>query len=155
MAGFFCIILATLFNVVAMRYGNLLLLASSSALTMIFNTILSVYILHESFTKWDVLAFVFICTGCISCMIFSKNSDAKLSEEELFHMYTSIPSLIYMGSTFVYIVTCFIMDRRIRNRVAKYWKNIHHKHTLHKANHTSSAAAEGGLIEKTDSHENK
>ena len=40
--GFFSIILGTVANIVSMRYGNLLLLASSSALTLIFSTVLSV-----------------------------------------------------------------------------------------------------------------
>ena len=45
--GFATLVLATIFNIISIRYGNILLLASSSALTLIFNTILSVQILHE------------------------------------------------------------------------------------------------------------
>ena len=128
MTGLFCIVLGTLANVVAIRYGNLLLLASSSAITMIFNTILSIYILKERFTKWDAVAFVFITTGCISCMIFSKTSDAPLSQQELINLYTTVPSLAYMSISFVYIVTCFILNRQIRNRIKGYWKHIHYKY---------------------------
>ena len=40
--GFISIIAGTAFNIIAIKFGNVLLLASSSALTLIFNTVLSV-----------------------------------------------------------------------------------------------------------------
>jgi len=95
LSGFFCIIFGTVSNVVAIRYGNLLLLASSSALTMIFNTILSVYILHENFTRWDLVAILLICLGSISCMFFSKTNESELTQAELLALFTSTGALIY------------------------------------------------------------
>jgi len=74
LVGLICIIIATACTIISIRYGNLLLISSSSAFTMIFNTILSVTILHESFTRWDVLAIILITLGCVGCMVFTKTS---------------------------------------------------------------------------------
>ena len=123
-SGFICVIFGTIANILAIRFGDLLLLASSSALTMIFNTILSVYILGESFTKWDVIAIFLICSGSISCMIFSKTSNQELSEDELYGRYTSTGSLIYLILSAVFILGVYRFDISIRSQVGDGWEKI-------------------------------
>lgn len=67
----------------SVSYGNLMLLASSCAITMIFNLVLSFYILHESFTKWDAIVILVISIGSTSCMVLSKQSDEVMTSSEL------------------------------------------------------------------------
>lgn len=123
-SGFVCVIFGTIANILAIRFGDLLLLASSSALTMIFNTILSVYILGESFTKWDVIAIFLICSGSISCMIFSKTSNQQLSQQELYGLYTSLGSLTYLILSALFIISVYRFDISIRSKVSSGWEQI-------------------------------
>lgn len=127
LSGFFCILLGTAANVIALGFGNLLLLASSSALTMIFNTVLSVHILQENFTRWDVLAITLICIGCICCMFYIKSSDTQLSEAELFDLYISPGSILYLGLSIMYLVSSSIVDNQIRTKVKECWEHVERK----------------------------
>lgn len=68
-AGFVFIIVGTVSNIFAIRYGNLVLLASTSALTLIFSTVLSVKILGEEIYKSDFIGIFLICIGCICSML--------------------------------------------------------------------------------------
>jgi drug/metabolite transporter (DMT)-like permease len=70
--GFLSTIMGSVGIVLSVGYGNLILLASSCPVNMIFNLVLSVYILKETFTKWDALAIAVISAGSVSCMILSK-----------------------------------------------------------------------------------
>lgn len=68
-------------NILSVAYGNLMLLASSCAITMVFNLILAVTVLHEAFSKWDALAILLVSAGSISCMLLSKQEDGDLTTE--------------------------------------------------------------------------
>ena len=124
MCGFACIIFGTLCNVLAIRFGDLLLLASSSALTLIFNTVLSVYILHESFTKWDVIAIILICTGSVSCMFFSKTSTDHPNDQEILDLFTSGGSLAYLILSALLVVMIYYIDGQARKQVNDGWAKI-------------------------------
>ena len=114
LSGFTSIILGTLFNILAIKYGNLMLLAASSALTLIFNTILSVRILGESYQKSDILAILLICTGSISCMLFSKNDTKRYSNDYVNEMFLSLESLTYLGVSFAVLILVYIINYIIR-----------------------------------------
>jgi len=85
--GLGALIIGTLANVFAIGYGNLLLLASSSAVTIIFSTVLSVKILKETFSKYDVIAIAFIMVGSGLCVSFSKNDSTPLTGDDLLNLY--------------------------------------------------------------------
>ena len=73
--GFISLLLGSVCNIFAISKGNLILLASSSSITIIFNCILSVKVLKETFSKYDFLAIVLIMTGCALCVSISKNDE--------------------------------------------------------------------------------
>ena len=124
LTGFLCLILATLANVMALRYGTLVVLASASALTILFNSILSVYILGERLTKWDIVAMILIMGGSISCMTVSKSSDEGVTKDEMFDKLTSLSSILYFSIAALYIGFAFLYDSRIRNTVLNEWIKI-------------------------------
>jgi drug/metabolite transporter (DMT)-like permease len=92
--GWLTLVMAGFSNVFSAAYGNLVLLASSGSITLLFNVLLSVAILKETFTKWDAIAMILICGGSITTMIVSKNEDSILSHEELIERFGSTPSII-------------------------------------------------------------
>lgn len=75
MMGFFMIPVSTGFNALALNYGNVLLLSSSSSITMIFNLLMARYFLKEFFNWiYDSIAILLIIVGSGMCLAFSKNS---------------------------------------------------------------------------------
>ena len=130
LTGFFCLILATLANVMALRYGTLVVLASASALTILFNSILSVKILGERLTKWDIVAMILIMGGSISCMTVSKSSDEDVTKNELFEKLTSFGSFLYFSIAVFYIGFAFVYDSKIRNTVLTEWIKMTSRHSL-------------------------
>ena len=89
LTGLFCVLGAAIVNIFAIGYGSLVLLASKSAVTILFNSILSVYILSETFTKWDALAVLLIFIGCVCSSIFSKSDSTKYNHDQLYDKITS------------------------------------------------------------------
>ena len=119
--GFFCIILGTLFNIVSIRFGNILLLASSSALTLIFNTILSVLILKEKYFKSDIVGIVLCSLGSITSMIFSKNSDKEFTSKEIYDLFSSYASMVYFVLSAIGVFFVWWNNNSVRNKVAGCW----------------------------------
>ena len=73
--GLLILIIGSILNTIALKYGNQLLLASSSSLTIVHNTILSVIFLGENFTKSHGAAIILICMGSIMFLCAGKNPD--------------------------------------------------------------------------------
>ena len=68
-------------NVLAVSYGDILILSSSSSITLMFNGIYSRIILKENLSlRYDGLAMLFILTGQIICAVFSKNEDEEIEK---------------------------------------------------------------------------
>jgi len=124
MTGFSSLILGTVANILALGFGNLLLLASSSSLTLIFNSILSVKILHEAFSVWDGIAICLICSGSIACMFLVKEREGNLSETELKTLFTSTESLSYFGFGILVILAANFVESKVRRDVADTWRSI-------------------------------
>ena len=60
-------------DVTALSYGNVTLLASMSALSIIFNTVLSVVLLKENFSKSSLFSILIICIGSGLFLVNAKN----------------------------------------------------------------------------------
>lgn len=71
--GFICTLMASGCDVMAMNYGNQMLLASMTSFGIIINCILSVIFLKENFTKTDAFSIVIICLGATTFMMNAKN----------------------------------------------------------------------------------
>ena len=85
--GFICITLGYAINIIALRFGSQVLLASRSSFSIIFNTVLSVTCLKESLFRSDLLSICFLCIGSIAFMVEAKNDDVQYSTEDLLQMY--------------------------------------------------------------------
>jgi drug/metabolite transporter (DMT)-like permease len=84
MSGFFCIAIASACNIIAIGYGSLVLLASMSAVTILFNSLLAVCMLNEVFTRWDALAVILIFIGCVCSSLFSKSDTSEFDHSDVF-----------------------------------------------------------------------
>jgi drug/metabolite transporter (DMT)-like permease len=105
--GFMTIIAGSLCNVIALGYGNVLLLASSSSLSIIFNTAFSVTLLNEKLVKKDILAMLFICIGSILFLIIAKNDTEEYTPKSLLDLITRPISIVYMALQVIYIVGAY------------------------------------------------
>jgi drug/metabolite transporter (DMT)-like permease len=94
--GFAILILGSILNIIALGYGNVLLLASSSSLSIIFNTGLSVTLLNEKLLKKDILAMTFICIGSILFLTVAKNDPEEYTVSTLMDLYIRPISIVYM-----------------------------------------------------------
>ncbi len=62
-------------------YGDVVILASSGALTLMFNGIFSYLLLNESFSlRYDTLSTLLILTSQGLCIIYSKNEDEEIKK---------------------------------------------------------------------------
>jgi len=75
--GIVSIIVGSALCVVGLGYGNQLMLASSSSLAIVFDTILAVVILKERLMRSDVIAISLICSGSVACFFFVQNDDKE------------------------------------------------------------------------------
>lgn len=64
---------------VSLSYADMITLSSTSSLTMMFNSILAIYILGEIFTRYDLFSILFISSGASLCMIFSNFKNFTLT----------------------------------------------------------------------------
>lgn len=63
--GVFSWFIGSMMNLVALDYGNQILLSSSSCFVTIYNTILSVVFLGEKLQLIDITAIILMCTGSV------------------------------------------------------------------------------------------
>jgi len=64
MLGLSCGVIGGILNTLAVSYGDILILSSSSALTLMFNSVFSRLFLKENFSlKYDGISMIFILLG--------------------------------------------------------------------------------------------
>ena len=117
LGGFAAIVAGSLCNVVALGYGNVLLLASSSSLSIIWNTIFSVCFLKEKLLKKDMVAMVFICIGSILFLMIAKNDPEAYTPKSLLDLITRPISIVYIALNLIYIFGAYKVAQAINRRV--------------------------------------
>ena len=119
MTGFLLIFVSITFNGLALAYGNILLLSSSSSITMVFNMLMATFGLKEYFNKkWDTLGVVLIIFGSAVCLSFSKNSgDNTLTERQLFKEFTTGRSVAYITLVYCCVIFSYFLNKVIIKRV--------------------------------------
>jgi len=73
--GFTSLMIGSILNTTALMFGNQILLASASSLTVIFNSFLSVFILKERLMKIDILGIIIAAIGSILFLLSAKNHE--------------------------------------------------------------------------------
>jgi len=124
LGGFMSIILGTALNVVAIGYGNVLLLASASSLSIIFNTIFSVTLLNEKLVKKDILAMLFICIGSVLFLVIAKNDTTEYTPKSLLDLITRPISIAYMVLQLIYIIGAYKVVLAINKRIVNFVTHI-------------------------------
>lgn len=120
MIGFATIFFGVGCNTIALSYGNILLLSSSSSFTMIFNLLMARFILKEDFNvKWDGLAIILVLAGSSVCVIFSKNEgdSQHMSEDELFHLFVALRSIIFLALIWTFMAFSWILAAFVKRKV--------------------------------------
>mmetsp|Transcript_2977 Transcript_2977/g.5038 ORF Transcript_2977/g.5038 Transcript_2977/m.5038 type:complete len:121 (+) Transcript_2977:351-713(+) len=103
-------------------------MASSSAITIIFSTVLSVLILKESFSKYDVLAIFLIITGSVLCMLLSKNGEKSYSESDLFGLFIETRSIVFICLSLLFILVGVRFSSSIKNQILSTYSKISSLH---------------------------
>lgn len=85
--GFAVLMFGSVLWVIALGYGNQVLLGSSSSVSIIFNTIFSVILLKESIKCNDIGAIIMICLGSVLFLSIAKNDHRSYSEDQLLKLY--------------------------------------------------------------------
>jgi uncharacterized membrane protein len=111
-------------NVFSAAYGNVILMASSGSVTLLFNLLLSVLVLKETFTKWDGLSLFLICGGSLTCMLYSKNEQEMLSVEEINTRFRSTGSILFYNFGIFFLFFSVSSYKLIRRAVEESWKNV-------------------------------
>lgn len=106
-SGFVSLIAGSALNVVALGYGNQLLLASTSSLSIIFNTLFSVFLLKEPLRRWDLISIMLICVGSILFLLVAKNDEVNYSEKQLLDLYLRPISLLFITLSIAFIVAVY------------------------------------------------
>ena len=118
--GFLSLILGSVLNVVALSYGNQLLLASTSSLSIIFNTLMAVIFLKETLHRSDIIAITLICTGSLLFLLLAKNQDTEYTEKQLFDLYLSPLSLIFISLSILWIAFVYKYDQILKKKVDEW-----------------------------------
>jgi len=122
--GLVNLIAGSVINVVALGYGNQLMLASTSSISIIFNTLLSVFILKETFFRSDAISILLICTGSVLFLAIAKNDETTYTEEELANLYWRPVSLVYISASLLFIVWAYYFDNKIKERARWFQRAI-------------------------------
>ena len=114
-AGLMSLIGGSALNVVALGYGNQLLLASTSSLSIIFNTLFSVFLLKEPLRRWDLISILLMCVGSVLFLLVAKNDEVNYTEKQLFDLYLRPISLLFIAVSIGFIVAVYLHFTRYKN----------------------------------------
>ena len=120
LGGFFCLIPGSAFYVISLGYGNVMLLAWTSSISIIINTILAVCYLGEKLHCNRVCGIFIICVGSTIFVSLAKNSSVNLKPKELFKLVTRPASIGYIILQFTLLAFFYIGQKQIKDKAFKF-----------------------------------
>ena len=120
--GFLTLILGSVLNALSLDYGNVLMLACTSGLSIIFNTILAITLLGEKLHQTRIIGMSFIILGSILFLWNAKNDSETYTEAELFALYKRAPSVSYFLIAIAIIATVYYIDFKIKRDLRNHFK---------------------------------
>ena len=96
-------------------------------MSIIFNTILAIFVLKEPILRSDMIAIALICTGSILFLSFAKNQEIKLTEKKLFQLYLRPLSVIYICLSIAFIIFVYWLDKTFKQTLKAFYENISDK----------------------------
>jgi len=122
--------LGNVLNGISLQIGNVMLMAASSALTLVFNQIVAIFFLKEKLTRFDILALFLITSGSLSCMINSKTRKVEQTPDQLYEMLASPSSVAYILFVTIFSVVSRVADKRTRRHVLEAVAGLDNDTTL-------------------------
>ena len=119
--GFFILIVGSIFNIVAIGYGNIIMLAATSSLSIIFNTIFAINFLGERLHAKRVLGIVLICIGSSLFLSLAKNDSKKYTEMDLFKLFGRIEAISYFLGSMLCIILVYCFDHKTKLSIKAYF----------------------------------
>lgn len=98
----------------AIAYGNVMMLACMSGLSIIFNTILAVTLLDEKLLIRRIVGMLFVILGSVFFLIFAKNDDKEYTAGELISLYGRAPSICYFLIAASSVAMVYHLDSKIK-----------------------------------------
>lgn len=114
------LILGSVFNIIALGIGNQFLMSSTCALSIIFNTLLSVCFLKETIHQSDIVSLIIISTGCTLFMITAKASDETYTPQMIYDLYVRTTSVIFISFAVVFILSGFTYEKSVLSDLREY-----------------------------------
>jgi hypothetical protein len=119
--GFFVLIIGSFLYIAALCFGNQIFLGCSSAISIIFNTVISAVVLKERIVKTDILAIILICIGTITFMVIAKNEKIALTTDQIQNLYLNVQSIIFISSCLVLLIIIYLFNHAIRNMIDEFY----------------------------------
>ena len=111
-------------HVVALGFGNQVLLSTLRSFTVLFNTVFAVTMLDEKLFISDIVGIIFIFIGSGFFLICAKAGDEdQYSAVELHDIYLRPASLVYTSMSILIVVGSLLTDRHIKNKIKSYYSN--------------------------------
>ena len=119
--GFIILLFGSFLYVIALSFGNQVLLGSSSSLSIIFNTIFSVIFLKEKIKCNDIGAIIMICIGTVLFLSIAKNDHRAYTENQLFNLFQKPLAYLYLGISIFLSICVFIYVHRFKNHLRDFY----------------------------------
>ena len=87
------------------------------SITIIMNCILSMWFLKEQLSGMDWGGILIICAGSCLFITQAKNDDVPFTKEELWSLYTSTLSLMFLSLSFVIVLGTYILDIKLKTQL--------------------------------------
>ena len=114
------IILGNIFNVLAIDFGNPLLLATSSCISICFTTTFCVCFLKEKLFCNRIIAIFVILFGSALFLSRAKNPDLTLTQQEIFALYQRPISLVYITVQVILVTSFMALFFRIKGNMHRF-----------------------------------
>ena len=122
--GFSSLIIGSACHVVALGFGNQVLLSTLRSFTVLFNTIFAVTMLGEKLFISDIVGIILIFIGSGFFLICAKAGDEdQYSAIELHDIYLRPTSLVYTSMSILLIVGSLLTDHYIKNKIKAYYQS--------------------------------
>lgn len=131
MSGFLVLLSGNLINLAVLPYADLVMFSTLSCLVLIFNAILSNYILKELFTRYDFVAVLLITTGSILVVMQTHVSDTMITNDMITDTLISLRPLCILFFYVLFIVTAIRFDRFVERKIDNFYKDVMRLRSTH------------------------
>lgn len=121
-AGFALLITSSVINLITLPFIDMVILSTLCSVTLMFNSILSIMMLNEKFTKYDFVSFVLISAGVVGCCLLANGEVVEYSTQELYSILSSGQSLSLMIISYVFIATTYFCYMVVEKKLQKFYR---------------------------------